>query len=284
MIAFTPIYDIADATEPDISTFDIKIVDDDGNESPDILKNSYTICTKTIMINDEIVTTYTLYANISLYASSKNIIIESEEGEFNIMATVTGLSSYLHDAGLRIELSDTDKTYHSDLTTLNDFKDSYFRDENEARVAFKPNVMYPIAIKTLDDVEHQVQPEAVSDVVITFTAHLKDDLHHIVFFSEGKLIDSYVLENGEAIRPLPMVEREGYEFNGWFTQEGEQIQEGRIVTEADKDIISTAKWTEIPPSSSGTDFNWIVPVIITAAILGLLMIFLVYRRRRSASA
>jgi len=268
------------AATPDIPFFDVKVVDNEGNETDDYLAHRYTVDTFT----DQTGTTFFLKAHLSLQAIPANILIVSDEGEFNLCASITGLSSYLKDSGVRIELRDSDKTYTSDLTESNNFDGVYFRDENGLRAVLQPNTIYPFSIKTLDDVEHQVAPEKVKDVVVTFSAHLTDGFHQVAFYSEGQLIDTYKLTDGQTIRPTPIVERDGYEFNGWFTKNGEQIQEGRVVTENDGDIIAYANWTELSPSSSGTNFNWIIPIIITAVILGLLIIFLVYRRRRSASA
>ena len=268
-----------DNQTPSTESFSIKIVDDEGVETKDILSSTYFVFTETKLLNGEVITIYTLYANISLHASSRNILIESTEGEFNIFTTVTGLSSYLHETGLRMELSNSENTYTADLTASNGFKDVYYRDDDSSRAVFKPNVKYPISIKTLADVEHEVAPEDVQDIVITFTAHLKEDLHHIAFFSEGKLVDSYVLEDGETIRPLPIVEREGYEFMAWISESGEEIKEGRVVTDKDKDIISTAQWKEIPQEPD-SNFNWIIPVIVAAIITSVAFILFLFKRRR----
>ncbi len=270
--------DISAAESPNISYFDIKIVDDEGHDAENVLAHSYTIDT----ITDVTGTTYILRAHVSLQAAPCNILIESDEGEFNVYSSVTGLSSYLEEAGMRIEMTDGDKTYTSDLTSANRFDKVYFKSDS-GRAILKPNVLYPINIMTLDDVEHTIAPETVKDVVLSFTAHLKEGFHQVAFYSDDTLVEEYKLYDGEKIRPLPIVTKEGYELDGWFTPDGEQILEGRTVTENDGDIVANAKWTPIS-SPSGTDFNWIIPVIITAAILGLLMIFLVYRRRRSASA
>ena len=261
--------------EPDISYFDVKIVNNDGEDSPNILSHRYVVDT----ISDAMGTTFILRAQISLQASPANLLIVSDEGSFNCYVHVSGLSSYLRESGMRIQLDDGEDHYYSDLREDNEFT-SYVRAGDESRMVLKPNVMYPISIMTLDDVEHEATPETVENVTVEFTAQLKDGFHQVAFFSEGELVEAYKLADGQAIRPLPVIERDGYSFEGWYLKNGEPIQEGYVVTEEDGDIIAYARWSEIV--SNSRSFNWIIPLIITAIILSLLIIILTYRRRKSS--
>ena len=266
----------SDAESPDISYFDVKIVNNDGTDAEGILSHSYTIDT----ITDITGTTYILRANISLQAKPANLLIESDEGTFNCYVTVTGLSSYLREAGVRIQLQDESKTYISDSTEATHFVSTYFTDDSDSRAVLKPNIMYPMTIRTLDDVEHEVAPEKVENVVIEFTAHLKEGMHQIAFFNGDELVDAYKIADGQAIRPLPAApEKDGYNFEGWYTKDGKVISEGYIVTEDDGDIIGYARWTAVPISSDG--FNWLIPIIIGAVIGGLIIAFLLVKRRKS---
>ena len=264
------------ADSDEISYFDIKLVNDDGTEAEGILSHSYTVNTETDMIG----TTYILKANISLQAKPANLLIESSEGTFNCFTTVTGLSSYLREAGVRIQLQDEDKTYTSDSTEATHFNSTYFVDNSNSRAVLKANVKYPVTIKTLDDVEHDAPPEKVENVVIEFTAHLKEGMHQVAFFNDDKIVDAYKLADGQAIRPLPAApEKSGYEFKGWFTQDGRSIPEGYVVTEDDGDIIQYAKWTPVVVPSD--TFNWIIPVIVGAVIAGLIIAFVLVKRHKS---
>ena len=199
-LTLTPILcDYSSADSPDISYFDVKIVNNDGTEAEGILAHSYTVDT----VTDITGTTFILRANISLQAKPANLLIESPEGTFNCYVTVTGLSSYLEDTGIRVQLKDEEKVYNSDNSKATQFVSNYFTDENDSRAVLKPNVMYPMSIMTLDDVEHEAPPEKIEKVVIEFTAHLKEGMHQVAFFSEGEMVDAYKLADGQAIHPLP---------------------------------------------------------------------------------
>ena len=275
LVFFTPaLAGCSDADSDDISYFDVKIVNNDGTEAEGILGHSYTVDT----VTDITGTTFILRANISLQAKPANLLIESPEGTFNCYVTVTGLSSYLEEAGIRVQLTDGEKTYNSDNSKATQFVSTYFTDENDSRAVLKPNVMYPLSIMTLDDVEHEAPPEKIEKVVVEFTAHLKEGMHQIAFFSEGEMVDAYKLADGQAIRPLPPApERSGYDFGGWFTKDGRAITEGYVVTEDDGDIIGYAKWTATPVSSDS--FNWLILVIIGAVVVSMIIAFLLVKRR-----
>ena len=219
---------VSHAEPSNISYFDVKIVDNEGQESTNILSHCYVVDT----ITDITGTTYILRAQVSLQASPANILIESDEGTFNCYVRVTGLSSYLQEAGMRIQLTDGENEYNADLRQENEFI-SYLKDDGNSNMVLQPNTMYPMYIMTLDDVEHQAPPETVENVVIEITAHLKDGMHQVAFFSEGEMVDAYKLADGQSIRPLPTVERDGYTFDGWFMQNGTPVEEGYVVTEQD---------------------------------------------------
>lgn len=268
--------DESKADSPDISYFDVKIVDNEGHDSPNILSHRYVVDT----ITDNTGTTYILRAQISLQASPANVFIESDEGTFNCYVRVTGLSSSLKESGIRIQLTDGENEYKADLKQQNEFV-SYLEGEGDSKMTLQPNTMYPMYIMTLEEASQQIPPEDVEDVVIEITAHLKDGMHQVAFFSEGEMVDAYKLADGQSIRPLPTVERDGYTFDGWFMQNGTPVEEGYVVTEQDGDIIAYARWTPVPGSSSYS-MNWIILVIIAAIIIGLFIMFLYYRRRRSS--
>ena len=275
LLAITPV-EYSNAESPDISYFDVKLVNNDGTEAEGILSHSYSVDT----FSDATGTTFILKANISLQAKPANLFIESNEGTFNCRVTITGLSSYLEEAGIRIQLQDDEKTYISDCTKTNNFEKIYLVNDTNSRAVLRPNVMYPMTIRTLDDVEHDAPPQKVENVVIEFTVHLKEGMHQVAFFNGDELVEAYKIADGQAIRPLPAApERNGYEFNGWFTQDGRSIPEGYVVTEDDGDIIQYARWTAVViPSDS---FNWIIPVIVGAVIAGLIFAFVLVKRHKT---
>lgn len=271
--------DYSGAESGEISYFDVKLVDDEGSEVDDILSHRYTVDT----ITDTTGTTFILRAHVSLQAKSANLLIESNEGLFNCYVTVSGLSSYLEDAGIRVQLQDGDKVYNSDNSKATHFVSTYFVDDSDSRAILKPNVKYPMTIRTLDDVEHEAPPQKVENVVIEFTAHLKEGLHQIAFFSEDKLVEAYKLADGQAIHPLPAApDRSGYTFGGWFTKDGREIKEGQIVTEDEGDIIAYAKWTAVDQPSSSDAFNWIIYLIAGLIIASIIVVVVIVKRRQNS--
>ena len=146
--------------------------------------------------------------------------------------------------------------------------------------ALLPNVPYKITIRPLNNISTSIIPESMHNVTFEFSAHIKSSLHHIQFRSEGEIIQSYILADGQAITSLPTPNpREGYQFQGWFLPNGMQLIEGYIVTSSDGDIIATARWTH--ESSNAVNFDWWIPLLILAIISGILIY---WHHRRSASA
>lgn len=248
--------------------FTVDLVDDEGKDAPYVFQPSYTCNTVTTISG----TVFYLQAHRAISISSVNLLIESDTGEFNSYVTIEGLSSYLAESGIRVELSYDEQLFHADLTSTNNYK-SYFIDQYESRAVLEPNIKYPITVRPLNDVSSTVVPETVSDVVMEFTVHMKDGFHQIVFISDGEIVSSYKLLDGQAILPLPVIERDGYTLDGWFTQDGKQIVEGYVVTSEDQDIISYAKWTPNggdDPGKKGAGFSWwwlIILIIITCILL-----------------
>ena len=260
----------------DIEYFTINLVDDEGKDAPNVLEPSYTCDTVTTIAG----TTYYLQAHRAISVSSVNLLIESDSGEFNSYVTIYGLSSYLAGSGIRVELSYNEQTFHADLTADNTFT-SYFIDQYDTRAILEPNIKYHITVRPLEDLSSNIPPETVEDVIMEFTAHMKDGFHQIVFISEGEIVSSYKLLDGQAILPLPAVERDGYTLDGWFTKDGKQIVEGYVVTADDQDIISYAKWTptgDDDHGKKGIGINWLW-IIILIVVIGTLLAYWHHRRQ-----
>ena len=261
----------------DIEYFTINLVDDEGKDAPNVLQPSYTCDTDTTISG----TVFYLKAHRAISVSSVNLLIGSDSGEFNSYVTMVGLSSYLAESGIRVELSYNEQTYHADLKSDNQFKEVYFVDQDGSPAVLEPNIKYPITVRPLNDISSTVPPESVENVIMEFTAHMKKGFHQIVFISEEEIVSSYKLLDGQAILPLPVIERDGYTLDGWFTQDGKQIVEGYVVTADDQDIISYAKWTpngSDDPGKMGAGFSWWWLIILIITICTLLAYW--HHRRR----
>lgn len=224
----------------DIEYFQLRLVDNEGNNTGNVLAESYTVDTFSPNLET---TLYYLKAHKTISASSVNLLIDSSTGEYNAYVSMENLTSYLAESGIRVEIEFDTKVYHADLKAINQYT-AYFKDEYGATAALEPGIMYPMTIRPLEDVSSTIVPESINEVRIEFTAHLKSGYHQVAFYSNGVVIEAYQLADGGVISTLPVPEkRDGYIFQGWYLPNGTELTEGYVVTPADGDIVATAKWT-----------------------------------------
>lgn len=84
--------------------------------------------------------------------------------------------------------------------------------------------------------------EVKSDKDVTLYAHWKQSTYTITFDSqEGSAVDAKTVSVGDTVTDLPVPERQGYKFEGWF----DAAEDGNQVTEvkSDKDVTLYAHWT-----------------------------------------
>lgn len=254
--------------------FKIRLVDDEGNDSPNVLAESYTIDTITTVSG----TVFILKAHKTISASSVNLLIESNDGKFNSYVSVENLSSYLAESGVRVELSYGSQTYHADLKQNNSYK-AYFENDAHSVATLDPGIKYHLTIRPLTDISSSIVPETISNVKFTFSAHMETGYHQVAFYSEGVLVQAYKLADGQTINVLPdPPARDGYEFLGWYLPNGQKLTAGYVITADDGDIIATAKWSS-QDSQTPISFDWWIYLVIAGVAGGIFFIILKRRNK-----
>lgn len=92
----------------------------------------------------------------------------------------------------------------------------------------------------------QITEESVVEVLGKQTLYAQWELNHytVEFDANGGNVEetSRIIACGESLGVLPVPERIGYDFNGWFTEDGEQITETTMMSE-ETTVTVFARWS-----------------------------------------
>ena len=253
----------------DHSSFDILLLDEEKNEIKTL--PSMMVYYDTNVKND------TIYFKMKSTAMTDSqpfyLYIESKGGLFNVSVSTLGLNTYLKESGLEFTIDSDIEKHVCNVGPLANQIDYFMNGEEVSELS--PNTMYKLSITTWHDgIESVVIPEDMDNVILTFTASVAKGFHQVSFFSDGEMIDTYKVRDGEAITEFPPVPPHTGTFKGWFTPNGVQIYDGYIVSPEDEDIIANATWEE-----SNNSMLYIIIGGISAAILGSLLIVFIRKRK-----
>lgn len=180
------------------------------------------------------------------------------DGIFHLMSTIPGQyslkitmesdipSSFLDHCGLKVSLISGGDVVGSTSLSYPGYTgilDSYLQGQ----------VHYYIRISTVSAYQGTQAPEA-SCISFTFTADYSQ-VHMVTFDPQGGSVSetSKMVTYGESYGTLPVPTRDGFTFDGWFTQilGGVLVTSESVVT-ADSDHVLYAHWTELPKTVTVT--------------------------------
>ena len=219
--------------------YSIELLNEDGSkldpDSPMITKllifTTYT---------DEHGTRYFLEEETVLTEKTFYLRINAQSGTFHVTASVPSadITGSLHKAGLKIELANGSDDFEARLDTSNNF-DSFFNDGSDMAV-FKPNILYKITIVTAHGIEGDSQVERTPDFTLRFET-TPIGSYTVVFKDDDKVIETRMVEKDQPLGKLPDApKREGWTFDGWFDENGEQVFDTTIVT---RDMEVHSNWS-----------------------------------------
>ena len=256
-------------------SFSIKLTDSEGNDLSDpLFGGEVTIFFDTYDTSNG--TIYKLKAMLAIKTIPANLVINASGGLFKLAVSVQGMDSFLTETGMRITITEDDKTYSADLRSSNNYSDEFRHDSNVA--ALDPNTNYSVSVSLIDGYESPVPPESVSNIKITFQAIASDGFHQVMFISQDETIESYMAFDNYVIEKVPEVSRSGYSFQGWFTPDGRQITDGYVISPNEGDIIAYAEWEKDESN------NTLIYVGIgggSALLAGALLLLLLKKKRDS---
>ncbi len=180
------------------------------------------------------------------------------DGIFHLMSTIPGQyslkitmesdipSSFLDQCGLKVSLISGGDVVGSTSLSYPGYTgilDSYLQGQ----------VHYYIRISTVSAYQGTQAPEA-SCISFTFTADYSQ-VHMVTFDPQGGSVSetSKMVTYGESYGTLPVPTRDGFTFDGWFTQilGGVLVTSESVVT-ADSDHVLYAHWAELPKTVTVT--------------------------------
>ena len=256
-------------------SFSIKLTDVNGNDLSDpLFGGEVTVYFDTYDTTNGII--YKLKAMLSIKTIPANLVINASGGLFKLAVSAQGMGSFLTETGMRITITNDDKTYSADLRSTNSYSDEFRHDGNLA--ALDPNTNYSVSVSLIDGYESPVPPESVSNIKITFQAIASDGFHQVMFISQDETVESYMAFDNYVIEKVPEVSRSGYSFQGWFTPDGRQITDGYVISPNEGDIIAYAEWEKDESN------NTLIYVGIgggSALLAGALLLLLLKKKRDS---
>ena len=268
-----PISDVSNGSYVEDS-FSLTLTDKDGNDLKDPIFGDVTIFFDTY--NAPNGTIYKLKAMLSIRTIPTNLVINASGGLFKLAVSAQGMDSFLTDTGMRITITNDDKTYNADLRSSNNYSDEFRHDSNVA--ALDPNVIYSVSVSLIDGYESPVSPESVSNIKITFQAIASDGFHQVMFISQDETVESYMAFDNYVIEKVPEVSRSGYSFQGWFTPDGRQITDGYVISPNEGDIIAYAEWEK---DESNNTLLYVGIGGGSALLAGALLLLLLKKKRDS---
>jgi uncharacterized repeat protein (TIGR02543 family) len=189
---------------------------------------------------DEHGTKYYLDKETVLTEKTYYLRINAQSGAFHVTASVPSadITGSLHKAGLEISMVNGSNIFMSTLDTSDSFTGIAMNGNITA--VFQPNIMYRITMLAAHDIEGENKVEETPDFTLRFDATPVDS-YTVVFKDDDKVIETRMIEKNKPLGKLPDApKREGWTFDGWFDENGEQVFDTTIVT---RDMEVHSNWS-----------------------------------------
>ena len=128
-----------------------------------------------------------------------------------------------------------------------------------------------------------VTEETVYETAEDSTLTAKWDANeYTVTLDDGNSTTEITVTYDEAIGELPIPEREGYTFAGWYDAEGNLVTKDTVYTSTD-DLTLTAKWTKVvnEEGSANTSDSSQLSLYISIMILSLAILIVLKRKTKA---
>ena len=226
----------------------IDILDANGDKVPSdepLIKKELKFETYTeIDKNQQEVTKYTLDDGTPLTQSTFYLRISADAGMYNVTISVpeAAITGSLHKAGMLVRLTYLDNEFTAGLDPVNHFVSPVMSAPDEV-ASFLPNISYKLEILTELKIDGVKQIEKTPKFTLRFEATPSSG-HVIEFYDDLELIETRIVDDGDPIGELPVPQpREGWNFDGWFDVDGNNITSSTIVT---KDLRLHTRWSTTP--------------------------------------
>ena len=188
---------------------------------------------------------YELDSGVPIDSTPAYFTVRAVPGADRILYRITvgmenASGTWMEHYGIRVL---TDGGCYADLTKENNFQ-SYFLKNGEI-TAFGCDTRYSISLVTIGGSQKDVVPGHIENIRIFVEATPTPGYHEIEFVTLGEVIETRYLKDTDELGPLPVPERSGFFFEGWYDSEGTRVNARTVVSEMSSDVLE-AKWSENP--------------------------------------
>ena len=241
---------LIEGTSADSITIDL--LDEKGKIVPEnepLIKKELKFETYTeIDENNQEVTKYTLEEETPLTQSTFYLRINASAGTYKVTVSIPEAAATSHikgsldEAGLLVKLSNQDQDFVAKLHPANKFICPML-DVQSKEATLLPNTLYKLDIMTELKIDGTDSVEKTPDFTLRFETTPTSG-HVIEFYDDLTLIETRIVDDGNPIGELPSPPpREGWNFDGWFDVDGNNITSSTIAT---KDLRLHTRWSTTP--------------------------------------
>ena len=188
---------------------------------------------------------YELDSGVPIDSTPAYFTVRAEPGPDRILYRITvGMENvsgtWMDHYGIRVL---TDGGCYADLTKENGYQSLFYREGEVA--GFECGTGYGVSLETIGGSQKVVVPGHIGNIRIFVEATPTPGYHEIEFVSLGAVIETRILFETEELGALPVPERSGFFFEGWYDSDGNRVNARTVVSELSSDVLE-AKWSENP--------------------------------------